>query len=63
MGLNDVLELAREALGWDVEEIILLTRAIEVEETDECLEIYHLIDVQPKYKRNNWLRAVELLEK
>ncbi len=28
-----------------IEEIILLTIAIEVEKPDECLEIYHLIDV------------------
>ncbi len=29
----------------DAEEIILLTIAIEIGKPDECLEIYHLIDV------------------
>ncbi len=44
-GLKWRFGISKGGVRWDAEEIILLTIAIEVQKPDECLEIYHLINV------------------
>ncbi len=46
-----------------MEEIILLTIVIEVEKPDECLEIYHLMDILRCGNRSiSGIIDIELLE-